>query len=330
MVVVLGIDVSKVKFDCCLLAHGQSGKKKTKKFDNTQEGFKALHEWLVKAQIQLDQLTVVMEATSVYHENLAYFLHGQECRVSLANPARVRAFAQSMSMLSKTDKADSFALARYAFTAELMTWQPEPQNVRLLKALLDRRSVVAEDLQREQNRLEKAESTQTVQQVLESIHQYIKQLNKEIARLDKEISDHVDDDPDLKNDLKLLTSIPAIGEKTGLLMLSLFHSHQFEKASQAAAYVGLVPVHFQSGSSVNKRSRLSKAGSSKIRAGLFMAALVATRHNPHIEALYLRLCEKGKAKMLAIGAAMRKLVHLCFGVLKHQTAYQKDYSLCNK
>ena len=177
-------------------------------------------------------------------------------------------------------------------------------------------------MQREKNRLEKAQSTQTFPQVLLSINIRIQQLEQEIIRLDETISSHVNGDSELKNDLALLTTIPAVGRKTGLLMLGLLRSHDFEKASQVAAYVGLVPIHFQSGSSVNKRSRLSKAGDSKIRSSLFMPSIVALQYNPHIKALYQRLREKGKPKMLIVSAAMRKLVHLCYGVLKHQTAYQ--------
>ncbi|MGF2684768.1 IS5 family transposase [Acinetobacter johnsonii] len=145
--------------------------------------------------------------------------------------------------------------------------------------------------------------------------------------IDKLINNHIDQDPTLKQDLKLLQTIPSIGERSGLLLLGLFHSHKFEKASQAAAYVGLVPVHQLSGSSVNKQSHLSKASDSKIRSVLYMSALTAIKYNPHIEALYQRLLSRGKNKMCALGAAMCKLIHLCYGVLKHQTAYQRDYLL---
>ena len=143
--------------------------------------------------------------------------------------------------------------------------------------------------------------------------------------MEHEIKDHIDRDPDLKNDLDLLTSIPAVGERTGLLMLGLLRSHEFNKASQAAAYVGLVPVQHQSGSSVRGRSSISKAGSAKVRAGLYMAAVVAIKHNPHIKAMYERLLLNGKSKMSGVCAAMRKLVHLCYGVLKHQMPYQANY-----
>ena len=320
--ITLGIDVSKAKIDCCIFPSGLTGKRKTKRFDNAQSGFVKLVKWLTELDVNLSDTRAVMEATSVYHENLAHFLYDMELTICIANPARVRAFAKGLSMLNKTDKADSEALVYYANTVKLATWQPEKENVRILKALINRYAVLEEDLQREKNRLEKAQSTQTFPQVLLSINIRIQQLEQEIIRLDETISSHVNGDSELKNDLALLTTIPAVGRKTGLLMLGLLRSHPFEKAGQVAAYVGLVPIHFQSGSSVNKRSRLSKAGDSKIRSSLFMPSIVALQYNPHIKALYQRLREKGKPKMLIVSAAMRKLVHLCYGVLKHQTAYQ--------
>ena len=86
--------------------------------------------------------------------------------------------------------------------------------------------------------------------------------------------------------------------------------------------MGLVPIEYQSGTSVLKRPRLSKAGDARLRAALYMAAVVATQYNPDIRRLYQRLIAGGKTKMSALGAAMRKLVHICFGVLKHQRPYQ--------
>lgn len=328
--IMLGIDVSKAKIDCYIFPRGLAGKRKNKGFSNSGKGFGELLKWLLTLDVQPSETTAIMEATSVYHENLAYYLHNAHIKVCIANPARVRAFAKGMSMLTKTDKADSEALARYGYSADLTLWQPEPENVRLLKALLDRRNVYLTNLVQETNRFEKAQSTHTSAILLRLINDNIEHLEQQIKQIEKLIDEHIDQNPTLKQDFKLLQSIPAIGKQSGALMLALFHSHKFEKASQAAAYVGLVPVHHQSGSSVNKQSHLSKAGDGKIRTVLYMAALSAIRCNPHIETLYGRLLAQGKSKMCAIGAAMRKLVHLCYGVLKHQTTYQADYLLCNK
>uniref|UniRef100_UPI001B80A544 transposase n=1 Tax=Desulfobulbus elongatus TaxID=53332 RepID=UPI001B80A544 len=125
--------------------------------------------------------------------------------------------------------------------------------------------------------------------------------------------------------LGMLTSIPAVGRQTGSNLLAIIHTHHFNSAEQLAAYLGLVPVERQSGSSVLGRVRLSKAGPPRIRATLYMAAIVAIKYNPHIKALYHRLVARGKVKKAALGAAMRKLVHLCFGVLKNRMVYQPDY-----
>lgn len=117
-----------------------------------------------------------------------------------------------------------------------------------------------------------------------------------------------------------------MGDKTANRMLAVLHSRKFTSAEQVAAFLGLVPVEHQSGSSIQKRPRLAKNGDAKTRAVLYMAAIVATKYNPHVKALYARLCARGKAKMAALGAAMRKLVHLCYGVIKHQTTYQPNWA----
>lgn len=321
----LGIDVSKAKFDCCLFLDDSSGKIKTKCFSNSNKGFHQLLSWLNRFGLVAEETRALMEATSVYHEMLAQFLFDLKFQVCVANPARTRYFAQSISKLNKTDKIDSEVLARFAMTVDLHLWQPTPDNIRLLNALLDRRSSLANDLKREQNRLEKANSTLIIVPILKSIKTNIKSLTRQIQNLDTQIQNHIDQDHELKRDQKLLESIPAIAERTSLLMLVFLRAHSFEKASQAAAFVGLVPIHRQSGSSVLGKSRLSKAGSPKIRSGLYMAAIVATRYNPHIKELSERLLAKGKTKMVAIAAAMRKLIHLCYGVLKNQQPYQANY-----
>jgi transposase len=217
----LGIDVSKVKIDCCVFLGTITSKKKSKVFANAESGFSDLLAWLIKLDVDFKQTTVVLEATSVYHESLAFRLHDSGLKVCIANPARVRRFAEGISFLNKTDKADSEVLARFAALAEPDAWQPPSPKIRLIKALMARREVLAADLQREKNRLEKAEATETPLQVLASIQKSIAFIEAGIAQLEQEIKDHIDRDPDLKSDLDLLTSIPAVGEKTGLLMLSL-------------------------------------------------------------------------------------------------------------
>lgn len=322
----LGMDVAKAKLDCCLLLDDISGKRKTKVVSNSRAGIADLLVWVAKQDCALETLHVVMEGTGVYHEQAALTLTDNGVAVSIVNPAQVKDFGRGLAVRTKTDGVDSWVLARYGALLKPAVWVPPAPEARLLQALLARREAIAQDLQRERNRQEKAEATDTPQRICQSLADSIAFLSRQLDQLQQDIDDHIDRHPELKGDMALLQSIPAVGTQVGSHLLSVMHSHHFESAEQLAAYLGLVPVERQSGSSVLGRARLSKAGPARIRAVLYMAAVVATRYNPHVKAVYERLLARGKPKMSALGAAMRKLVHLCFGVLKTQQPYQHDYA----
>lgn len=323
--VYLGIDVAKAKLDCVLL-DAVTGKRKSKVVGNDKVGFEGLMGWLAKQGILADEVHGVMEATGVYHEQAALWLTDAGMRVSVVNPAQVRDFARGLAVRTKTDGTDSMTLARYGALTQPEAWQAPPLEIRELKALIARLEALETDARRELNRREKALVAKAPALVQESLDSHLASLNKEIARLQQAIDDHIDRHPGLKADRERLLSIPAVGDKTANRMLAVLHSRKFTRAEQVAAFLGLVPVEHQSGSSIQKRPRLAKNGDAKTRAVLYMAAIVATQYNPHVKALYTRLCAKGKAKMAALGAAMRKLVHLCFGVIKHQTFYQPNWA----
>lgn len=322
MKAVVGIDVSKNKLDCLWLVQGQKQKVKTKVHSNTPSGHKQLLSWAQKhTGKEPHEILFVMEATGIYHERLAYWLHEQGAQVAVLNPAQVRDYAQGIAVRTKTDKKDSMVLALYGTKEAVRLWQPEPEPVRRLKVLLARVNALEEDIQREKNRLEKAQIAQDSEQVERSIHTVLAGLQEEKQRLESLIDDHIDNEPQLKQDQELLESIPGVGKVLGRYMMSVYRSRDFSSAGQMAAYLGTVPIEHESGSSVRKRPRMSKAGNATIRAKLYLPAVVATRFNPTAKRLYQRLLARGKAPMAALGAVMRKLVHICFGVLKHQQAY---------
>ena len=321
----LGMDVAKAKLDCCLLLDDTSNKRKTKVISNNKSGIADFMVWIGKQQISPNALHVVMEGTCVYHEQAALALADAGITVSIVNPAQVKDFGRGLAIRTKTDGVDSFVLARYGALLKPAAWTPPAPEARILQALLMRRDAVAQDLQRERNRREKADVTDTPVQIQKSISDSIAFLSRQLAQLQQDIDQHIDLHPGLKEDLSLLQSIPAVGPQVGSNMLAIMHSHNFGSAEQVAAYLGLVPVERQSGSSVLGRARLSKAGPARMRAVLYMAAIVAKRCNPHVKAIYERLLARGKSKMSALGAAMRKLVHLCFGVLKTREPYRHDY-----
>lgn len=323
--VYLGIDVAKAKLDCTLL-DPLTDKRKNKTVSNDKAGLEALSAWLAKQGAALGEVHGVMEATGVYHEQAALWLSDAGMRVSVVNPAQVRDFARGLAVRTKTDGTDSVVLARYGALTQPDMWQAPPLEIRELKALITRLEALETDARRELNRREKALVSQAPALVQESLDNHLASLSQEIARLQRAIGDHINRHPGLKADRERLLSIPAVGDKTANRMLAVLHSRKFTSAEQVAAFLGLVPVEHQSGSSIQKRTRLAKNGDAKTRAVLYMAAIVATRYNPHVRTLYTRLCAKGKAKMAALGAAMRKLVHLCFGVIKHQTSYQPNWA----
>jgi transposase len=320
----LGVDVAKAKLDCMLL-DGTSGKRKAKVVPNTRAGFIQLLEWLAKQGAPAPY--VIMEPTGVYHEPAALALTDAGLTLSLVNPARLRQFAQGLGVKTKTDKADSSVLARFGQMQQPEPWQPPSRSARTLKALLARRDAVADDLQRERNRQEAADFAQTPPEVKASITQTIAFLESELKRFEKMISDHIDSDPDLRSKKELLETIPGVGERVSTNMTALFAAKSFERAEQVAAYLGLVPVQWESGSSVHGRPRMSKAGPAHLRKLLYMPAVTARQCNPHIRALGERLLAKGKPMMAVIGACMRKLAHLCFGVIHTGKPYEPTFAM---
>jgi transposase len=320
----LGVDVSKAKLDCLLL-DSTTGKVKSKSIQNTNAGFKQLIEWL--AEKKAPNAHVIMEPTGVYHEPAALALTDAGLTLSLVNPAQLRQFAQGLGAKNKTDKADSTVLARYGAMLKPEAWQPPSKSARHLKALLARRDAVADDLQREQNRQEAIEFAVSPDEVKQSIIQSISFLEAERKRLEETIKDHIDSDPDLRGKKDLLETIPGVGERVSSNLTALFAAKTFDSAEQLAAYLGLVPVQWESGTSVRGRPRLSKAGPSHLRKLLYMPAVVARQHNPHIKAFGDRLLAKGKTKMAVIGACMRKLAHLCFGVVHTGRPYDPNYTM---
>lgn len=310
-----GIDVSKGTLDLCMLYDGMEGRIKTKKIKNDRYATPAIFAWLRRQHCGPEDIHFVMEATGVYHEQLATALHDAGGYVSLANPHRNRDFARGMGILTKTDKVDAYMLACYALLKNPHRWTPQPSEILYLRALLRRRDVLASDVVREQNRMEKYQSTDTPAEVINSSQRMLHELRMEVKDTEKLIRNHIQAHPELKRDYDLLTSIKSVGPQLGTHMLVVLRSHDFASADQAASFPGVVPVEKRSGTSVRGQARMSKIGPPQLRVRLYLSALCGKTHNPRMRNFYDQLCLRGKPKMVAIGALMRKLVHWCYGVL---------------
>lgn len=318
---IIGIDISKLKFDLCLLR--ENGKLKHKVFANSAAGFAQLSAWLTKQRVQ--SVHVCMEATGTYAEPLALYLYEAGHLVSVVNPAKIKAYAQSHLSRTKTDKADAQLIAQFCLERHPPAWQPLPQEIGDLQALVRRLEALSEMRQMEVNRLSAGVRTERVRSSLARLITY---LDQEIVDTEALISDHIDSHPTLREQNELLLSIPGIGETTSAKFLAeILDVKLYASARQLAAFAGLAPRLHESGSSVKKRARLSKVGTPRLRKALYFPAISAMRHNPQVRALSLRLKERGKCPMQIIGAAMRKLVHIAYGVLKSGERFKAEMKI---
>jgi transposase len=321
--VFLGIDVSKGRLDCAVLATEGGRSPGRKSFRNDAEGAERAATWTAQVSGAAAADThVILEATAAYHEPVAHRLAALGMRVSIVNPAQVRSFAKGIGVLGKTDRIDAQLLARYGQLARPRAWFPPARALLDLQGLIARLDDIEADLRREGNRLEQARTRGCPDVVEQSLLASLAALESSRETLRRAIAAHVAAHGELQAGLDRLLTIPAVGPKTAVRMLAMLRARGFDSARQAAAYLGLVPVERQSGKSVRGRPQLSRAGNPRLRAALYMAAVVGIRRNPDLKAQYERLLGRGKCKMAALSAAMRKLVHLCFGVLKGEGGYR--------
>ena len=311
----LGIDIAKAKFDAALL---REGKLKFRTFANTSEGFRALCDWL--QALGIDRVHACLEATGTYGEALAEWLFDAGHGVSVINPAQVKDFARSLLTRNKTDTVDAAVLARFGEALTPPLWQPPPPEVRALRALLRRLAALEETRQQERNRLDVA-----APEVQGSIEHHLDYLQTQISDLRRRIQDHIDQNPGLKQKQDLLQSIPGIGTVVSQNLLSwISRIEAFDSARDLAAFAGLTPKRHESGSSVRGKTRLSKIGHADLRRLLYFPAMNAIRHNPLLKAFAERLRQNGKAPKLILAAAMRKLLHIAFGVLKSNQPFNPN------
>lgn len=316
----LGIDIAKLFFDAVLLTPG--GKQKHKRFDNTPEGFRTLLTWCQK--LGCPAVHACMEATGAYGEALALFLHTQGHRVSVLNPKIIAYFAKSKLARAKTDPVDAALLAEFCQKEQPAPWTPPTAEIRELQSLVRRLEALEQMRQMERNRLAAGEPAAPVRTSLEA---HLTYLEGAMAETRQAIREHLDQHPGLKKQRELLLSIPGIGETTAALLLAeLGDVTQFRGVRQVAAFAGLTPRPERSGLPPFGRERLCKLGSARLRKALYFPALTALRFNPLLRIFGERLREQGKNKMVVVAAAMRKLLHLAYGVLKSGQPFDPEWA----
>jgi transposase len=309
---VLGLDVAKASVQAQLRTNGN---KVRFGFANNAKGFAQLARVLKEHNVP--KVWAGLEATGPYSHALALWLHDQGHRVSLLNPRRVKQYARSAGNRNKTDLLDAAVIADFVCALKPAAWQPPTLEVAQLQALVRRREELFLMLQAEKNRLEGIAPN-----VSSSLRRIIAALSVEKARLEKLITQQIRSQEQLSRDHQLLCTIKGIGSLTAAILLAeMARPGQVERARQAAAHAALAPRREESGTSVRRNRGLGKEGNRYLRKALYMPALVAIKYNVPLRYFASRLRTAGKPKMSIVCAVMRKLIHIAFGILKHQMPF---------
>ena len=297
----VGIDVSKAQLD---VAVRPTGKRWTLPYDQT--GI----EGLIPQIVDLEPALVLLEATGGLELPLVAALAAAALPVVVVNPRQVRDFAKATGTLAKTDTLDAGVLAHFADAVRPEVRPLKDAETQVLNSLTARRRQVMTMLVSEKNRLGTA-----IGAVSPRIEAHIAWLEQELSDLDKGLRQTLRRSPVWREKDDLLRTVPGVGEQISLTLLANLPELGTLNRRQIAALVGVAPYNRDSGALRGKRAVWG--GRSRVRAVLYMGALVASRHNPAIRDFYQRLLAAGKPKKVALVASMRKLLVILNGMLKH-------------
>jgi len=314
MSVYVGIDVSKQTLDVATYPIAQS-----LHVSNTATGHQQLHKWL---QQHDEVVQIALEATGRYGEAVRDFLVAEGYAVSYLNPRQIHAFAQIELHHHKTDRQDAQLIARYCALFEPDLYRPRPTLRKRLQQRSRRLDQLKKMRQQEINRLQSGLQDTFVREQIETVIAYFDSL---IQQTQQAIHTMIASDDALTAQQRLLCSIPGIGKTTADLILAEIDIDNFDDARQLAAYIGITPQHFESGTSVKKRAAISKQGNARLRCGLYMPAIVAKRYNPACQRLAARLTDKRKHGKVIVIAVMRKLVHQVYGILNSGRPFDPNF-----
>jgi transposase len=306
----IGIDISKDTLDVAVsptAVHWQA--------DRTPAGLSALVEQ-VRA---LRPERIVLEATGGYEVVVAAALASSQLPVVIVNPRQVRDFARATGQLAKTDRIDAQVLARFAEAIRPETRPLPDATTRALSALVTRRRQLQEMLTAEQNRLLAAAVQDAPEPLRDQLGEHIDWLRRQIQEVDDDLKHQVRSSPLWREREHLLRSIPGIGPIVSATLLSQLPELGQLDRKAIAKLVGVAPLNQDSGTFHGRRKIWG--GRAAVRAALYMAALVASRHNPQIRVFYQRLLASGKPKKVALVACMHKLLLQCSAIVRTQTPW---------
>lgn len=327
---VAGIDVSQKELVVCLgRMHGDLSIQLYSHscFANTAAGMKQLVKWISKQTVKEVSLRFVMEATGVYHESLAYFLHEQGYSISIILPNKISNYARTLDTKTVTDKTASQAIAMFGLERKLNDWKPPAKAFKTLRQLTREREQLVQMRTMVKNHLhaERAEADPNKESI-ERMGKQITLFTKQIAEIKGSVDELISQNEAMKSATKLCCSIPGVGKLTAAIVLAETNGFDLIRSKkQLVSYAGLDVKEKQSGTSVKGKPRISKKGNRYLRKAMHMPALGAIRNDERFKGIFSRLVSKHGIKMKAVVAVQRKVLELMYILYKNQTVYNPDY-----
>ncbi len=316
---VVGIDVSKDCLDVSVQRGG--GQVQDGQFANALPQWRTLLRWMRQGATPV---RVVLEATGVYHLDLAVFLQAQKkVEVMVVNPQAAHNFAQACMQRAKTDRVTAGMLREFAARMVFVPWQPPRREVLQVRTLARRVEALKQQRAAEKNRLHAAQSSAlTPAAVRADIQANLDQLEQRITALSAAAVRQIESDPDMRQRYEQLLSVTGVAAASAVQLLAeLLVLPPDMTVRQWVAHCGLDPRPFESGSSVQRPVRISKQGNARLRAALYFPALTAMQHDPHVQAFADQLRARQCAGLQVVVAVMRKLLHAIFGMWKHASPW---------
>ena len=296
-------------------------------FKNKESSFALLMKWVEKIAMKEINVQYVMEATGVYHQSIAYYLSENGHSVSIVLPNKISNYGKTIKVKTITDKTCSEIIARFGLERKLDNWTPPQKIYRYLQQLTRERAQIVEERTMVKNQLQ-AELSEGYPNAssIKRIKSRIKFLNKQEGEIKQEIQVRIQAEPEIKNEIKRICTIPGVGELTAVIILAETNGFELVRnKKQLVSYAGLDVVEKQSGTSVKGKPKISKRGNKNIRRAMHLPAIAAIKHAENYKNIYSRLLSKSGIKMKGVVAVQRKLLELVFILYKNKTTYLSDY-----
>jgi transposase len=303
--------------------------RKPRCFKHNRPGIRAMVKWAKKMALE-KPLHFCLEATGVYGYSVACCLHQEHhIAVSVINPSQIASYAKAQLRRTKTDNVDSQVILSFAQSQNPPLWKPESSTIQKLYYLVVEADRIGKTLGQWGNRKQAQNYLKDIPKIIKQTQKALdRTMHRQLEKIERAIVELCCQDEELKKDVELLCSIPGISNHSAVRVLAYGKNALRDYNRNAlTAHAGLAPAQKQSGTSIHGKARIAKQGDRRLRTTLFMPALVAAYHNPILKTFYQRLLKKGKPKMLALVAVMKKLLIIIQAILKNKIPFNPKYRL---